>query len=70
MKKKLISIHKNEKMGDEQYGSLRQRLESLGFFPGTEVEVLKKISFEEVIIVRIYQTVIALNRLEFLCLKF
>jgi Fe2+ transport system protein FeoA len=70
MKKKLISICKAQNIPHEQFAPLKQRLESLGFFPDTEVEVLKKISFGHVVIVRIFQTVVALNKMEFSCLKF
>ena len=67
---KLISIYKTQNIPQDQFAPLKQRLESLGFFPETEVEVLKKISFGHVVIVRIFQTVVALNKLEFSCLKF
>ena len=70
MKQKLISITQTQNVPPDQFASLKQRLESLGFFPDTEVEVLKTISFGQVIIVRIFQTVVALNKLEFSCLKF
>lgn len=70
MKQKLLQIAKNEMISQDHFDSLKHRLESLGFTSGTEVEVLKKISFEHVVIVRIFQTVIALNKLEFSCLKF
>lgn len=70
MKQKLNQITKNEMISQDHFDSLKHRLESLGFTSGTEVEVLKKISFGQVIIVRIFQTVVALNKLEFSCLKF
>ena len=70
MKHRLLEIRKNEMISTDHFESLKHRLESLGFTSGTEIEVLKKISFEQVIIVRIYQTLIALNKLEFSCLKF
>ena len=70
MKKTLLEITKNDLMTLDHFESLKHRLESLGFITGTEIEVVKKISFEQVIIVRIYQTLIALNKMEFSCLKF
>lgn len=70
MRHKLQQIKKNEMISQDHFDSLKHRLESLGFIVGTDVEVLKKISFEQVIIVRIFQTIIALNKLEFSCLKF
>ena len=70
MKQKLHQITKNEMISQAHFDSLKHHLESLGFTSGTEVEVLKKISFGQVIIVRIFQTVVALNKLEFSCLKF
>ena len=70
MKQQLLQITKTELIAQGHFNSLKHRLESLGFTAGTEVEVLKKISFEHVVIVRIFQTVIALNKPEFSCLKF
>ncbi len=70
MKQTLLEIRKHEQISPDHFDSLKHRLESLGFNAGTEIEVVKKISFEQVIIVRIYQTLIALNKLEFSCLKF
>lgn len=70
MKQTLQKIQKTENIAQDHFESLKLRLESIGFTPGTEIEVLKKMSFEQVIVVRIYQTVIALNKVEFSCLKF
>lgn len=70
MKQTLLEIRKIEQISSDHFDSLKHRLESLGFNTGTEIEVVKKISFGQVIIVRIYQTLIALNKLEFSCLKF
>lgn len=70
MKHKLVQISNNEMISPDHFESLKLRLESLGFVSGTEVEVLRKISFGQVIVVRIFQTVVALNKLEFSCLKF
>lgn len=70
MKQTLLEISKNDLISQDHYDSLKHRLESLGFTAGAEIEIVKKISFEQVIILRIYQTLIALNKLEFSCLKF
>lgn len=70
MKKELLQISPNEMISSDHFESLKQRLESLGFVAGAEIEIIRKISFDQVIVVRLFQTVVALNKLEFSCLKF
>lgn len=47
---------------------LVRRLLDLGFHPGLEVEVVNRVSFNSIAVVRYGSTTIALNREEFSCL--
>ena len=47
---------------------LIQRLYDFGFYPGLEIEIVGKISFNSVTIVQFGSTRVALNQEEFACL--
>lgn len=48
--------------------ALVERLIDFGLYPGVEIEVIKKLSFSNVTVIRFHQTLLALNEQEFKCL--
>lgn len=48
---------------------LVERLIDFGLYPGVEFEVIKKLGFSNVTVIRFHQTLLALNELEFKCLS-
>lgn len=48
--------------------TLIHRLLDLGLYPGVEFEIVRQLSFSQVVIVRFHQTILALNEQEYLCL--
>ncbi len=47
---------------------LIERLIDFGLYPGVEFEIVKKLSFSNVTVIRFHQTLLALNEQEFKCL--
>ena len=47
---------------------LIERLIDFGLYPGVEFEIIKKLSFSDVTVIRFHQTLLALNAQEFKCL--
>lgn len=48
---------------------LVDRLIDFGLYPGVEFEIVKKLSFSNVTVIRFHQTLLALNEQEFKCLS-
>lgn len=48
--------------------ALVERLIDFGLYPGVEFEVIKKLGFSQVTVIRFHQTLLALNEQEFKCL--
>ena len=49
--------------------ALVERLMDFGLYPGVEFEVIKKLHFSNVTVIRFHQTLLALNEQEFKCLS-
>lgn len=47
---------------------LVERLIDFGLYPGVEFEIIKKLNFSNVTVIRFHQTLLALNEQEFKCL--
>ena len=47
---------------------LIERLIDFGLYPGVEFEIVKKLSFSNVTVIRFHQTLLGLNEQEFKCL--
>lgn len=47
---------------------LVDRLIDFGLYPGVEFEIIKKLRFSNVTVIRFHQTLLALNEQEFKCL--
>lgn len=65
---RLKSVNIN-KSGVDVDAGLVDRLMDFGLFPGVEFEVVQKLSFSQVTVIRFHQTLLALSLKEFLCLE-